>query len=727
MGTTEIAFPYSFPVGTTAVKAEATDINGLTHDCTFDVVVTDTQNPVVTCPTPAAFYPADAGLCAASLSFTATATDNCGVANIKYYVGATEITFPYSFPVGTTAMKAEATDINGLTHDCTFDVVVTDTQNPVVTCPTPAAFYPADAGLCAASLSFTATASDNCGVAHIKYYLGSTEITFPYSFPIGTTEVKAEATDVHGLMHNCIFDVVVTDAQNPVVTCPTPANPYTVNNGCTWTGAGLGVTIDDNCGSPTFSYSIDGGEFLTTSNLEVLNGYDFPIGTTDVVYRATDASGNIATCSFSIIVEGVTISGNLNYNNPSPQAPNTPYTSMNNVTVILRQGTTDVHTTTTGATGDYTFTGVCAGDYDVIFTTGKPVGGINSSDAAQVNAWGVGPQYTIEKVRFFAGDVNRNNYLQSSDAGTILNYFVTGGATPFNPRWTFWRAGETTITQNPLPNVLSISVPAGSAPITQNYYGMVTGDFNMSFVPGGAKSVMDNVMLNTGGTTLVDPGVEFELPVTAGMDMEIGAISLIIDFPADKLEVTGAYLGTDPTSPIEYALVGEELRIGWNALMPMSLTTGETLLTLKLRTTGSLAQGETIRLSLTADPLNELADGNYNTIPNALLFVDEIGGIATGVPDITFSNKLLLECYPNPFVDKTTFAYTLPKEGKVVLEMADMLGSKTDILLDALHAAGSHTFTVDMSSYSVGIYTATLRLHTGNDVISRTIKVIRRK
>jgi len=223
------------------------------------------------------------------------------------------------------------------------------------------------------------------------------------------------------------------------------------------------------------------------------------------------------------------------------------------------------------------------------------------------------------------------------------------------------------------------------------------------------------------------PGVEFELPITSGMNMEVGAVSLIIDLPTDKLEVAGVYLGTDPTSPMEYAVVGNELRIGWNALFPMSLNTGEALLTLKLRTIGSMAQGETIRLSLTADPLNELADGNYNTIPNALLFVDEIGGIATGVPDITFSNKLLLECYPNPFVDKTTFAYTLPKEGKVVLEMADMLGSKTDILLDALHAAGSHTFTVDMSSYSVGIYTATLRLHTGNDVISRTIKVIRRK
>jgi hypothetical protein len=279
----------------------------------------------------------------------------------------------------------------------------------------------------------------------------------------------------------------------------------------------------------------------------------------------------------------------------------------------------------------------------------------------------------------------------------------------------------------PLSKVVTLSVPGGSVPIVQDYYAMVTGDFNMSFVPGGLKSVTENVMLNIGGTTLIEPGVEFELPITAGMVMEIGAVSLIMNFPTDMLEVTGVYLGTDPNSPMEHAVVGNELRIGWNALFPMSLNTGEALLTLKLRTIGTMAQDETIRLSLTSDPLNELADGNYNIIPNAQLFVDEIGGITTGVPEVTLNSKLKLESYPNPFVDQTTFAYTLPKEGRVVLELANMLGSKTVILLDEWQSAGNHTFTADLSRLNVGVYTATIRLHNKSDVITRTIKVIRRQ
>ncbi|MCO5256894.1 MAG: right-handed parallel beta-helix repeat-containing protein [Lentimicrobium sp.] len=521
---------------------------------------------------------------------------------------------------------------------------------------------------------------------------------------VATVSVTASVNGCTGSATTFTVTVNPTPVATASVTTPIPCNGSTAT-----------VTITPTVGTAPFTFYF-GSE--TPNSTGIFTG----IGAGTYSWSITDANTcNSATGSL-IVSEpaAITVSGTVTYYNPAN-------TIMNNVSVILRQGSTDVHTTTTDGSGHYALTNVCPGTYDVILSTNKSKGGINSGDAAQVNAWGVN-LYSIEKVRFFAGDVaGGDNQLLAPDAGRILQYFLTNGNPPFATNWTFWKTDDPTTTQNPLPNVLTLTVNPGSSPITQNFYALVTGDFNMSFVPGGAKSMMDNVMLNIGGTTLVEPDVEFELPLTVGMDLEVAAVSLIIDFPADNLEVTGVYLGTDPESPVDFNFVGNELRIGWHSLFPMSLATGETLLTLRLRTTGNLAQGEIIRLSLTSDPLNELADGNYNTIPNAQLFVDEIGGIATGVSDITFSNKLSLECYPNPFVDKTTFAYTLPREGKVVLEMADMLGSKTDILLDALHAAGSHTLTVDMSSYSVGIYTATLRLHTGNDVISRTIKVIRRK
>ncbi|MBL7905359.1 MAG: right-handed parallel beta-helix repeat-containing protein [Bacteroidales bacterium] len=595
--------------------------------------------------------------------------------------------------------------------------ITEDDNNPTIATLDPISVN-ADLNVCTyASTQLTApTTGDNCSVASV--------VASPASLDLGPNTVTWTVTDGSGRTATSTQTVTVIDNQNPTISCPTPTNPYIVNNGCTWTGTGLGAVIADNCGTPALSYSIDGGPYVSGT----VNGYPFPIGTTNVSYKATDASGNETICSFSITVEGYTISGNLKYNNPA-------YTPMSNVTITLRQGLVDVDADDTDTNGDYIFTNVCAGDYQLIFSQDKLTGGINSTDAAQVNAWGVlaggTTAYNIEMVRFFAGDViGSGSVITSADASRILNYFVTGGHPnpPFTSVWSFWNRTDM-INDNPGPSskVVTISVPNGSAPNVHNYYAQVTGDFNRSFTPGSAKAMMENVMLNIGGTTIVEPGVEFELPVTAGLNMEVGAVSLIIDLPTDKLEVTGVYLGTDPTSPMEYAVVGNELRIGWNALFPMSLNTGEALLTLKLRTIGSMAQGETIRLSLTSDPLNELADGDYNTIPNAQLFVDEIGGTTTGVSGVTLNSKLLLESYPNPFVDRTTFVYSLPKDGKVVLEIADMQGSKTDILLDALQTAGNHNLTVDMSNYSVGVYTATLRLYSNHDVISRTIKVIRRR
>jgi hypothetical protein len=624
---------------------------------------------------------------------------------------------PASLVLGENTVTWTVTDGSGNTAVSYQTVTVVDDQIPTIATLGPISVFADDDACTYASSQLTAPATgDNCSVLSV--------VASPASLVLGENTVTWTVTDGSGNTATSTQTVTVVDDQEPTISCPTPTNPYTVNNGCTWTGAELDAEIDDNCGTPALSYSIEGGPYVSGS----ANGYPFPIGTTNVIYKATDASGNETICSFSITVQGYTISGNLKYNN-SPT-----YTPMSNVTITL-QGSSVNYTATTAANGNYTFTGVCAGNYQVIFSEDKPTGGINSTDAAQVNAWSVlaggTTAYNIEMVRFFAGDViGSGSVITSVDASRILNYFVTGGNPnpPFTSVWSFWNTSDM-IDDNPGPlsKVVTISVPNGSAPNIHNYYAQVTGDFNKSFTPGSAKAMMENVMLNIGGTMIVEPGVEFELPVTAGLNMEVGAISLIMDFPADKLEVTGVYLGTDPTSAMEYAVVGNELRIGWNELFPMSLNAGEALLTLKLRTIGSMAQGETIRLSLTSDPLNELADGEYNTIPNAQLFVDEIGGTSTGLPEVTMNSKLLLESYPNPFVDRSTFAYSLPKDGKVVLGITDMQGSKTDILLDALQTAGNHTYTVDLSNYPVGVYTATLRLYSNHDVISRTIKVIRRR
>src|SRR5207247_1041782 len=153
----------------------------------------------------------DAGRCNRSnVTFTVTVTDNCAVTNL--------VSTPPSgstFPLGTTTVTNTAPDASGNSSTCTFTVTITDTQNPVLTCPANLVL-PADAGRCNRSnVTFTVTATDNCAVTNL--------VSTPPSggtFPLGVTTVTNTATDASGNTSVCFFTVLVTDTQNPVLTCP---------------------------------------------------------------------------------------------------------------------------------------------------------------------------------------------------------------------------------------------------------------------------------------------------------------------------------------------------------------------------------------------------------------------------------------------------------------------------------------------------------------------------
>ena len=74
----------------------------------------------------------------------------------------------------------------------------------------------ADPGQCSRSnVTFFVSATDNCGVTNLVSSMASGS-----TFPVGTTTVTNTATDASGNTTSCSFTVTVTDAQNPVITCP---------------------------------------------------------------------------------------------------------------------------------------------------------------------------------------------------------------------------------------------------------------------------------------------------------------------------------------------------------------------------------------------------------------------------------------------------------------------------------------------------------------------------
>ena len=285
-----------FPVGTTTVIWTITDIHGNDTQCQYDIIVTDDEDPTITCAVPAASYTADAGECYYTVTGTAldpTATDdNCGVLSVVNDFTGTSTLAGAQFPVGTTTVIWTITDIHGNDTQCQYDIIVTDDEDPTITCTVPAASYTADAGECYYTVTGTAldptATDDNCGVLSVVNDFNGTSSLAGAQFPVGTTTVIWTITDIHGNDTQCQYDIIVTDDEDPTITCAVPAASYTADAGeCyyTVTGTALDPTAtDDNCGVLSVV-----NDFTGTSTLA---GAQFPVGTTTVIWTITDIHGN---------------------------------------------------------------------------------------------------------------------------------------------------------------------------------------------------------------------------------------------------------------------------------------------------------------------------------------------------------------------------------------------------------------------------------------------------
>jgi hypothetical protein len=117
-------------------------------------------------------------------------------------------------------------------------------------------------------------------------------------FPVGATTVTCTST----AGPTCTFTVTVQDTQPPVITCPTnvtavtaPACPAPAGSVTTYPPP----TASDNCPGVTVVCVPPSGTI-------------FPVGTTTVTCTATDASGNTATCSFSVKIFNICVQDRSN-------------------------------------------------------------------------------------------------------------------------------------------------------------------------------------------------------------------------------------------------------------------------------------------------------------------------------------------------------------------------------------------------------------------------------
>jgi len=181
-------------------------------------------------------------------------------------------------------------------------------QPPTITCPPGSPFSrntsPGHCYYVVQGTEFNATFSDDEPGATLINDFNNTNTLAGAQLPGGPTTIVWTVTDTQGLSASCTITVTVTDNQNPIITCP--ANIITNNNpnNCSSTLTVSNPVTADNCAVTKLTWSMSGA---TTANspatgINYIGTYTFNVGTTLVIYFASDAAGNNNSCSFTVKV-----------------------------------------------------------------------------------------------------------------------------------------------------------------------------------------------------------------------------------------------------------------------------------------------------------------------------------------------------------------------------------------------------------------------------------------
>lgn len=417
----------------------------------------------------------------------------------------------------------------------------------------------------------------------------------------------------------------------------------------------LDGTVTD--GTPAYTYEwMPGGE--TTEDIVV-----GPTVNTMYTFKATDTKGCWAEDDVEVTVYTNILSGHINYDN----AVSTP---MNNVTVdlVTVPGGMNVQTAVTDPMGYFEFGPQENGNYQIMCSCAKPWGGVNSTDALLIMEHFVGSM-PLSGIRLIAADVNASGFVNAGDAlfaaqrfAYVITSFPAGD-------WAF---------ENSL-------VTLNEADLHIDDLALCFGDVNGSFTPSAVK-VTPSMKLTNNGVMEVKDNI-FEVPVTANQYMEIGAVSLVFDIP-ENVEV----VNVEGLSDLIYTTINGELRISWFNTTPVYVNTNESLLTITLKA------DKIDNLSISLDPVSELADGNANVIFDAGVNIPKIAQAGTIAAGYSINN------YPNPFSSNTTFEYSIAKAGNVSINVYNLLGEKVQNIVNKYQDAGSYKIEFDGSNLNNGTY-----------------------
>ena len=166
------------------------------------------------------------------------------------------------------------------------------------------------------------TFSDNCGTAILSWELSGATIgssipggpASPTSFNVGTTIVSWIVTDACGLKDTCLQTVIITDEQDPILSCPSSFSVGADHLKAFATNVSIPQpSHDDNC-DYTLNWDIVRKGVVVDQSTNITGISLLPaiydtlfIGENIITYYLVDINNDTIHCSFSITVESIPV------------------------------------------------------------------------------------------------------------------------------------------------------------------------------------------------------------------------------------------------------------------------------------------------------------------------------------------------------------------------------------------------------------------------------------
>lgn len=438
------------------------------------------------------------------------------------------------------------------------------------------------------------------------------------------------------------------------------------------------VTLPTNAKLFDLAFNYIGGTASVTFNNDTLGGQ-----ACEYADENGDPMTDVPTSTYYVngdVHPGVNISGTFKYDNSAA-------TVLDSLWVALRLSGTKIDSVRTNLNGQYQFNNLTNNTYTISSRCTKPWGGVNSTDAIKIERHFAGIENLSTPVRLLAGDVNNSGLINATDAIKVKRRFAGLENSFARGDWTFAKptGGDTVIV-------------SGSS-VVQNFQGLCVGDVNGSYTPSPGDLYVSGVTLMKDGIVEIRPGSDFDLPLRVKEPGEISAISLVINFPEQSLELLRVSV---VEGDVVYNAENGEIRIAWSDLNPLKLKPGDVLLTLRFHLNETVPVG--IPVTILAGNESELADDFGNPIENAYLTTPLIMPSRPNSVNEADANIHNVMVYPNPTNGALNVTFDLFSDDNITIALLDQTGRVVSTLLKAELNRGGFRRSFNLQDQSAGIY-----------------------